>query len=92
MWTKVNYILIVNVIEWFAKLHRVLSQKIDFSPKENSSRLLRMFLSSIQAKNTKFVALVSICLLFSLPCSGGLGQSLYGVVYSFYNPKIKENQ
>ena len=49
-----------------AKLLEVLSQNNDFSPKVNSSRLLRMFLSFIQAKNTKFVALVSICLLLSL--------------------------
>ena len=41
-----------------------------FSPKVNSSRLLRMFLSSIQAENTKFVVVLSICLLLSLPCSG----------------------
>ena len=32
----------------------------------NSSRLLRMFLKHMQAKNTTFVALTAICLVFSL--------------------------
>ena len=51
-----------------------------------------MFLSSIEAKNTKFVALVSICLLLSLLCSGMVNPYIvYGVVYSFHNPKVKEN-
>ena len=37
-----------------AKLHGVLSQNIDFNPKVNSSRLLKMFLSFNQDKNTRF--------------------------------------